>query len=109
MKKKLGVFLILSVFCLVFTGCTILSKKQIIGKWESKVSGYSFVYTFNKDNTCSYNAAGTIMECTYKIDGKKISISYKGIKESFDTTFSIDGDKLNIKDSFGKDTIYNRK
>lgn len=36
------------------------------------------------------------MECTYKIDGKKISISYKGIKESFDTTFSIDGDKINI-------------
>lgn len=49
------------------------------------------------------------MECTYRIDCDKISIYYNKIKQSFDTTFSIDRDKLNIKDSFGNDTVYNRK
>lgn len=45
------------------------------------------------------------MECTYRIDGDKISIYYNKIKQSFDTTFSID----RVKDSFGNDTVYNRK
>ena len=65
--------------------------------------------SFNADGTCSYDASGTLMKCTYKTDGDKLSILYDGDTVSFDTTYSIDGNKLNVKDSFGNDTIYTKK
>lgn len=91
----------------VLVGCG--KSNTIVGKWEYKMGTTSFIYTFNEDKTCSYDAAGTIMKCTYKVDGNKLSILYDGNTESFDTTYSIDGNKLNVKDSFNNDTIYERK
>lgn len=98
------VFLLL-VSVALFTGCEGKSSNSIVGKWANG----SYVYTFNDDNTCSYDVGGTIMKCTYKVDGDKLSISYDGNTASFDTTYSINGNKLNVKDSFGNDTIYSRK
>ena len=106
MKSKI----LLSVFVLVvlplfLTGCeNTISGNTIVGSWEYG----SFVYTFNKDNTCTYDAGGTIMKCTYETDGDKLSISYEKTTVPFETTYSIDGNKLNIKDSFGHDTIYEK-
>ena len=102
MKKTLVVALLLvGVFALF--GCT--KKDGIVGKWAHD----SFVYTFNSDKTCSYDAAGTKMECTYTIDGDKLSILYKGNTVSFDTTYKIEGNKLIIKDSLDKDVEYIKK
>lgn len=104
MKNYLKIFLIiLFVSIISLTGCK--DKNSIVGKWAHG----SYVYTFNEDKTCSYNASGIKMKCTYEIDGKKISILYKGNTTPFKTTYSIDDNKLNIKDFFGKDTIYKRK
>lgn len=103
MKKKILVGLFSMALCFVLVGCG--KSNTIVGKWGHG----SFVYTFNKDKTCSYDAAGTVMKCTYKVDGDKLSILYDGDTVSFDTTYSIDGNKLNVKDSFGQDTIYERK
>ena len=106
MKKYILGGLLLFVGVLLFTGCTKEEKKDpIIGKWAQG----SYVYTFNEDKTCEYNAAGTIMKCTYEIDGENISILYDGSTTAFETTFSIDGNKLNVKDSFGNDTIYEKQ
>lgn len=110
MKKNFLVSILLLTLCLVLVGCGKddgKTKKEptIIGKWANS----GFVYTFNEDKTCSYDVYGTIMKCTYEIDGDKISILYDGSTASFDTTYSIDGDKLNIIDSFGEDTIYDRQ
>lgn len=107
MKRVLFSILIISC-CFTLIGCGKKdnnSQNAIVGKWAHD----SFVYTFNKDGTCSYDAAGTLMKCTYKIDKDKLSILYEGDTTSFDTTFSIDGNKLNVKDSFGDDTIYEKK
>ena len=60
-----------------------------VGKWAHG----SYVYTFNADGTCSYDAAGTLMKCTYKTDGDKLSIQYEGKNMA----------------SFDNDTIYTRK
>ena len=49
------------------------------------------------------------MEFTYTTEGDKISILYKGNTAPFETTFTIEGNKLNMKDSFGKDTIYKKQ
>lgn len=106
-KKSFGVLLVI-LLCLILVGCG-KNNNSIVGKWECKLGNYSYVYTFNKDNTCTYDAAGTLMKCTYKTKGNKLSILYKGDTVSFDTTYSIKGNKLNVKDSFGKDTIYVRK
>lgn len=106
MKKRMVMFSVLLFICVVaLTGCGKEKKNTIVGKWAH----VSYVYTFNADKTCSYDAAGTLMKCTYETDGDKLSILYDGNTASFDTTYSIDGNKLNVKDSFGSDTIYTRK
>ena len=102
--KSLLVISIVFVGIFSLTGCG-KKEESIVGKWALG----SFVYTFNKDKTCQYDAAGTIMKCTYEIDGDKISILYKGDSVPFETTFSIDGDTLNVKDSLGNDTLYKRQ
>ena len=105
-KYLLSVLLLLCVVTLV--GCTKEEKKDtIVGKWENKLGSSSYVYTFNEDKTCEYNAAGTIMKCTYEVDGDKLSILYSDSTASFDTTYEIKDGKLNVKDSMGNDTYYN--
>lgn len=107
--KKLLVYLLLVVCVLTVSACGKKKEKKndnpIVGKWALG----SFVYTFNNDNTCSYDAAGTLMKCTYKLDGDKIAITYDGNTEPFETTYEIKGNKLIIKDSFGSDTVYEKK
>lgn len=49
------------------------------------------------------------MKFTYKTDGNKLSITYDGDTDSFDTTYSIKGKVLNVKDSNDEDTLYNKK
>lgn len=106
MKSKMLLFsVLLLVGVVALTGCKNEKKDPIVGKWALD----SYVYTFNSDGTCSYDAAGTLMKCTYKTDGNKLSILYDGSTASFDTTYSIKGNKLNVKDSFGSDTIYTKK
>ena len=106
MKMKLvlvSIFLFVAVIGL--TGCGKDNKNPIVGKWAHG----SYVYTFNNDGTCSYDAAGTLMKCTYKTKGDNLSITYDGSTAAFETTYSIDGNKLNVRDSFGSDTIYTKK
>ncbi|MBR2827832.1 MAG: hypothetical protein IKE70_01190 [Bacilli bacterium] len=108
MKKKVQTFLIVTMILVgvvSLTGCGKKKENGIVGKWALG----KFVYTFNKDKTCQYDASGTIMKCTYEIDGDKISILYDGNTLPFETTFSIDGDTLNVKDSLGNDTLYKRQ
>ena len=106
MKKSILASLLIVALCVVLVGCNkAKDKNSIVGKWSYD----SFVYTFNADGTCSYDAAGTLMKCTYKTDGDKLSILYDGNTAAFETTYSIDGNKLNVKDSFDNDTIYTRK
>ena len=105
MKKNIIASLFVVIICLFLVGCEKNAKNSIVGKWAQG----SYVYTFNEDKTCSYDVAGTIMNCTYEIDGDKISILYDGNTLPFETTFSIDGNKLNVVDSFGNDTIYEKK
>ena len=101
--RKILFTLLLVIGVVTLTGCE--KENSIVGKWAHE----SFIYTFKADGTCQYDAAGTIMKCTYKTDGNKLSIKYEGDTVSFDTTYSIKGNKLNVKDSFGSDTIYIKK
>lgn len=104
--KKLIVFVFVLSGFLILTGC---EKKNdvnpIVGKW---VNG-AYVYTFNEDNTCTYDANGTKMDCTYEITDDKISILYKNSTSPFETTYKIKNNLLTIKDSFGSNVIYEKK
>ena len=107
MKKLLiGVLFITVCFLLVGCGKGNKSKNPIVGKWAYSSN---FVYTFNEDKTCEYNAAGTIMKCTYEIDGDNISILYEGNTIASSYEYKIKGKKLIIKDSLGNDVTYIRK
>lgn len=82
------------------------NKNPLVGSWANG----SYVYTFNDGGTCSYGYGNLgAMECTYKTEGDKISITYTGSSASFETTYKIEGDQLNVIDSFGNDTIYTKK
>ena len=61
--KKILLVTVLLASLLVLSGC---GETGIVGKWAYG----SYVYTFNKDNTCSYST----MECTYTVDGDKLSL-----------------------------------
>ena len=99
MKKGLLVCLLV-VSCLLIVGCG--KKDGLVGEWAYSSA---FVFKFNEDKTCSY--AGR--NCTYTVDGDKLSILYDGDTEPFETTFKIEGDKLTIKDSLDNDVVYTRK
>lgn len=107
MKKSILKGLLIILICLTLFGCgKSKTKNPLVGKWAHE----NFVYTFNEDNTFTYNAAGTIMKGKYKIDNNnKLSILYEGDDISLDITFSIEKNKLNIKDSFGEDTTYEKQ
>ncbi len=102
MKKNLLFGLAAVVISLMVVGCG--KKDGIVGTWQYGSSS-SFQYVFKEDKTCSY--AGR--NCTYTIDGDKLSILYDGDTAPFETTFKIEDDKLTIKDSFDNDVVYTRK
>lgn len=107
MKKFIKVFSIALITCVALAGCG-KKKDPIVGKWTYE-SMDSIYYVFKEDGTGSYTFGGATKKFTYKIDGNKLSIKYEDTTASFDTTFEIKDDKLNVKDSFGSDTIYNKK
>ena len=106
MKKGILSLLLVLTVAVLLTGCG--KKKGLIGSWAYE-SGSGYVYTFNEDKTCSYEALGTKMECTFVDDGEKVSILYKGNTAASTYEYKIEGDTLTIKDSFGKDVVYKRK
>ena len=79
----------------------------IVGSWEYADGG--FTYTFNEDGSGTYDTGSTVMKFTYEVTDKELSILYEGNTEPTVLEYSIDGSKLNVKDSFGDDTIYNKK
>lgn len=113
--KVLAVITILVATMLALTGCfnkqeeikTEVAKNTIVGTWKYEQGEYT--YHFNEDGTGDYSYYNAKMEFDYKTEGNKLSITYKGSTSPFETEYSIDGDTLNIKDSFGKDTIYKRQ
>lgn len=116
MKRTMKVVAIAIMFVSVMFALTGCNKKNeskdkkvdaIVGAWE--YTGGSYTYHFNEDGTGDYSYNSSKMEFTYKTDGNKLSITYKGSTAPMETEYSIDGDTLNVKDSFGKDTLYKRK
>ena len=101
MKKGL---LLCLVALFVVVGCS--KKDPIVGKWAYGSSDL-FMYTFNSDGTCHYTTNDK--DCTYKVDGDKLSITYEGDTSSFDTTFRIEDNKLIIIDSLGEEVVYDKK
>lgn len=84
------------------------SGNPLVGSWEYQGGGY--IYTFNADGTGTYDLGGdTPMVFTYEASDTELSILYDGNTEPMVLEYEINGDVLNVKDSFGSDTLYNRK
>ena len=118
MRNKLEktLLIIIAIVGLVtLTGCNKTTKtktnnktNEIVGSWKYQGSG-DYIYTFKEDGTGTYKVGSTTMEFTYKTEGKKLSITYKGNTEPFETEYSIKNNVLNVVDSLGNDTLYNKK
>jgi hypothetical protein len=113
MKKVLAAALVLmAVLSLAACGGTAQNNSQpekatVVGTWEYELGSY--IYTFNKDGTGNYDAAGTKMDFTYTDDGKTLSILFAGNTEPTELPYKIEGSKITITDSFGTDAVYNKK
>ncbi len=111
--KVLAIFAVLVAAIFALTGCGKTEKEAekakdpIVGVWKYEQGGYT--YTFKEDGTGDYSYYNAKMEFDYKTEGNKLSITYKGSTAPFETEYKIDGDILNIKDSFGKDTLYKKQ
>ena len=81
---------------------------SIVGSWEYEGGG--FIYTFNEDGTGTYDlGGGSVMNFTYEATDSELSILYDGNTEPMVLEYVLSGTVLNVKDSFGSDTIYNKK
>lgn len=101
MKKILSIAIIVAIALIalvVLTGC---GTKTIVGDWEYE--GGLYVYHFNEDGTGDYSG----MNLTYTEDNGKVEILYDGWDNPLEATW--EGDVLTVVDSFGNNTIYNRK
>ncbi|MBQ3415506.1 MAG: hypothetical protein IJH39_09235 [Clostridia bacterium] len=110
MKKTLKVLAIVAILVaalFALTGCEKKKSNSIVGSWKSEQGDY--IYTFKEDGTGDYAVYSTKMNFTYKTENEKIAITYDGSTAAFETEYNINGDTLNIKDSFGKDTLYKRQ
>ncbi len=118
MKKTVKALLIIAMLLstiMVLAGCGSKNENAkksentnpIVGAWKSEYGDYT--YHFNEDGTGDYSYSTTKMEFTYKTEGNKISILYKGNTAPFETEYSINGDILNVIDSFGNDTLYKKQ
>ena len=81
---------------------------SIVGSWEYQGGG--FIYTFNADGSGTYDlGGGSVMNFTYETTDTELSLLYDGNTDPMVLEYEINGDVLNVKDSFGSDTLYNRK
>lgn len=102
MKKSIFT---LAIICTLFLVTACGSSNPLVGTWKYETSS-NYIYTFNDDKTCSYEAYGNKRECTYEDDGTKVTILYNGDTASSTYEYTIEGNTLTIKDSFGNDVKY---
>ena len=81
---------------------------NIIGKWECKFAGSSYIYTFKKDGKGVYDVAGTKMKLEYYTKKGKVSIRFNPNEEDMKLDYKVKGDTLTVKDSLGKDVKYKK-
>ena len=79
----------------------------LVGEWTYELGGYT--YDFKNDGSGTYKAGETVMNFTYEADGSVLELTYEGVGTPTELEYSIDGKNLNVKDSFGSDTIYEKK
>ncbi len=118
MKKALAILIIMILGITMLAACggggsgsatgSGASTAAIVGEWEYEFGGY--VYEFKEDGTGTYTVGSdSVMNFTYKEDGKTLSLLYDGMSVPTEFEYTLDGDTLNIKDSFGSDAIYKKK
>lgn len=131
MKKVLAIVLVLLFVCAFLTACDKKDESteeastnaetasevesaaeggnDIVGTWASQDYNGAYIYTFNDNGTGNYDASGTQMPFTYTISDGKLSILYDGNTAPMELEYSVSGSVLNVKDSFGSDTLYDKK
>ena len=88
---------------------TAAQSGQLVGQWQSEKKS-DYVYTFHADGTGQYDMAGNVLAMTYTIEDGKITLNFTQDGYAPVTlSYELEGDRLNIKDSYGKDTFYERK
>lgn len=97
-RRIVAIVLVLSLL-FVLTACSY-NKYKIIGTWN--MEGDS-TFTFNKDGTCRIVRADHNIDCTYSIDGDKLTMTYKGNTETL-TIKTLTRSKLELSNN-GKETV----
>lgn len=108
LKKLMGTLVVAVVLCLTLTACGSKKLSLTSNDWVYETGGYT--YHFDKDGTGTYSmGSGNPMKFTYKDNGTSVSITYEGNTSAMTLDYRIEDGKLIIVDSFGSDTVYNKK
>lgn len=98
MKRK-----ILTLFVAVFLMVTLVacggSSDSIVGKWEAKDLGESFVFEFKDGDEVTLTVSGITAEGTYTTSGDKITLKISMFGQTImddEGTYKVNGDTLTI-------------
>ncbi|MCR4605186.1 MAG: hypothetical protein K5639_04215 [Eubacterium sp.] len=90
------------------------SESKLVGTWKceydlDKNTKLTAVYVFNDDGTGSYDLEGQVTKFTYKDNGKKLTIKFKGTDGDMKLKYKISGDKFTYKDITGNKVEFIRQ
>lgn len=100
--KKIALAIVMALLLTVTTGCG----RTLIGKWKAVNISPQIIYVFNEDETCSYEAFGIKVNCTYKNEDNKITVLFEGKEEPKTYEYRIEENTLIIKEDSGIEVRY---
>ena len=104
MKKVISIIIFMFI-SLLLAGC---KNNELIGNWYSEDTSINSYYTFNKDNTGSFNFNDVSSKFTYKINNSEMTLSYENSNIPATFNYEIKDNKLTIS-SEGYYQIYIKK
>ena len=85
------------------------NSQSIVGSWATELYGDEYVYTFNADGTGVYNAAGKIMNLTYKTEDGIYYETFEGSSATVEHPYRVENNQFIVQDSYGQEIVYNKK
>ena len=85
------------------------NSQSIVGSWATELYGDEYVYTFNTDGTGVYNAAGKIMNLTYKTEDGIYYETFEGSTSAVKRPYRVENNQFIVEDTYGEEIVYNKK
>ena len=112
MKK--AIMLILSLIILIGFYFIFIKgedkKEPLIGSWVWNVyDDVNYTYTFNKNNSGTFDTNGEISNFMYDIEDENLLFLYENSTETVSIKYKLEDNKLTIYNVYGEEFVYTKK